>query len=152
CFFIPLSTYAADYNVTVGPGTTFVPQNLTVMPGDRVIWNWAGGQHDVVQTDGPASSCTKSADANAFQSLVSPPTNNYMITINKTSGAYFYMCSVLTHCSAGGMWGVITIGGSGTPSASPNGSPTGGSGSASGSPSSSPTRSSSTKNVTSNFM
>ncbi|CAG8766642.1 23738_t:CDS:2, partial [Racocetra persica] len=87
----------------------------------EVTWNWAGGMHDVAQTDGPAGSCIKSADPNAFASLVNPPTNSFSITINKTSGAYFYMCTVATHCQPGGMWGVITIGGTPSSSAQPGG-------------------------------
>ncbi|CAG8477937.1 869_t:CDS:2 [Dentiscutata erythropus] len=156
CFFIPLSTYAATtHTVTVGPGDIFTPQNVTASPGDTITWNWAGGDHDVVQTDS-AGSCSKSTDSSAFQSTVSP--SSYSVTVNKTSGFYYYMCSVGNHC-ANGMWGVILISGSGsTPSGSAApASPTGGSSSGDGSPtggsssSSSPKVSSGTKNVN-NFM
>ncbi|KAF0539360.1 Cupredoxin [Gigaspora margarita] len=149
CFFIPLSTYAANVSITVGPGLSFSPQNATANQGDTIVWTWAGGNHDVTQTDGPAGICTKSANASAFQSLVSPTT--YSVTVNQTSGSIYYMCTVDSHCQSG-MWGVILIGGStasgSAAAASPTSTPSGGN---SPSPSSGP-KSSGTKNVNSNFM
>ncbi|RIB04657.1 Cupredoxin [Gigaspora rosea] len=152
CFFIPLSTYAADVAITVGPGLIFTPQNVSANQGDRIVWTFAGGNHDVAQTDGPAGACTKSANSSAFQSLVSP-TTPYSVTVNQSSGNLYYMCTVDSHCQSG-MWGVILVGGGSTPSgtaASPSGStsstPSGGS-----SPSNTPPKSSGAKNVNSNVM
>ncbi|CAG8608269.1 2277_t:CDS:2 [Acaulospora morrowiae] len=92
-------------------GLKFVPQNITVNIGDVLTFNWAnGGPHSVVQSDGPAGSCTKSSRAGAFNSGQKlSGTFDYTV---KTSGDIFYFCDVPGHCEEGGMWGVITVGSS----------------------------------------
>lgn len=39
---IPVASFGATANVTVGPGLSFTPSSVTIAPGDTVQWNFAG--------------------------------------------------------------------------------------------------------------
>ncbi|CAG8456355.1 15134_t:CDS:2, partial [Acaulospora morrowiae] len=111
CFVFGI--HAANITIQVGQGgLKFVPQNITVNTGDTLIFNWAnGGPHSVVRSDGPASNCVKSLRAGAFNSgqmII----GTFVYDVTETSGNIFYFCDVPSHCEEGGMWGVITVGGS----------------------------------------
>ncbi|RIB21442.1 hypothetical protein C2G38_2140667 [Gigaspora rosea] len=101
---------AATINVTVGGDSlTFNPQNLTVNKGDVVQFNWAGGQHSIIRSDGPAGSCTPK---NSNTSISEAKTNG-MVTfkMDGSDSRIWYYCGVGNHCKMG-MWGVIALAGS----------------------------------------
>ncbi|CAG8513914.1 16749_t:CDS:2, partial [Gigaspora margarita] len=101
---------AATINVTVGGDSlTFKPQNLTVNKDDVVQFNWAGGQHSIIRSDGPASSCTpKNGNASISEAKTSG-----MVTfkMDGSDSRVWYYCGVGNHCKMG-MWGVIALAGS----------------------------------------
>jgi len=48
------AAHAATYTVNVGPDNTYSPAQLTVSPGDTVVWEWTGLMpHNVVSGTGP---------------------------------------------------------------------------------------------------
>ncbi|CAG8573546.1 9994_t:CDS:2 [Acaulospora morrowiae] len=108
-FLFAFEISAEIHNVTVGGGGTilaFNPQNITIKTNDTVVWYFSGGNHNVVQSDGPTGSCSPSEDG--FRSLTSPPEGKFEQTFNQTKGIIFYFCAVQSHC-ASGMWGIIRI-------------------------------------------
>ncbi|GES79667.1 extracellular serine-rich protein [Rhizophagus clarus] len=78
----------------------FFPNDIKAMTGDSILFKFVSGNHDVVQS-AKADSCDKSPDPNAFQSEVNPPSKEFTITINQTSGNIWYHCSVDQHCASG---------------------------------------------------
>nr|CAG8435134.1 12376_t:CDS:2 [Entrophospora candida] len=72
CF---LSTFVSSANITVHvggkdektglPTLSFRPQNVTVVKGDTIVWIFDGGNHNVVQSDGPDGSCELSTATDA---------------------------------------------------------------------------------------
>jgi len=44
---VPYDDATATTDVQVGPGFAFTPAEVTVEPGDTVLWTWAGGFHNV---------------------------------------------------------------------------------------------------------
>ncbi|RIA90065.1 Cupredoxin, partial [Glomus cerebriforme] len=85
----------------------FFPNDIKAETGDSILFKFVSGNHDVVQSD-KADSCEKSTDPNAFQSEINPPSREFTIPINQTSGNIWYFCSVDQHCAAG-MKGVIKV-------------------------------------------
>jgi len=110
CFFIT-SIYAKVVTIQVGGGgpenLKFVPQNVTANKGDFIHWEFMGGNHNVVESDGVGSCNMK--DEPSFESLTNPPTANYTIEIKSDVKIITYMCSFGSHCSGGGMWGIIFV-------------------------------------------
>ncbi|CAJ0823792.1 4719_t:CDS:2 [Entrophospora sp. SA101] len=47
------------------PTLSFRPQNVTVVKGDTIVWVFDGGNHNVVQSDGPDGSCELSTAPDA---------------------------------------------------------------------------------------
>ncbi|CAJ0632852.1 673_t:CDS:10, partial [Entrophospora sp. SA101] len=83
------------------PTLSFRPQNVTVVKGDTIVWVFDGGNHNVVQSDGPDGSCELSTAPDAFQSVTNPPTKQFTLDITKDKGILWYLCSVQNHCSGG---------------------------------------------------
>lgn len=48
----PAARAATTVDVTVGPGNSFSPKNVTIQAGDSVRWTSAGGTHNVVADNG----------------------------------------------------------------------------------------------------
>ncbi|RGB41794.1 Cupredoxin [Rhizophagus diaphanus] len=113
------STFAAAETVVIEVGgggpenLKFTPQEVTANKGDTILWNFKGGNHNVVESSGKRS-CEMKEDPAAFQSLTNPPTGNYTLEITNEKDIITYMCSVGSHCSAG-MWGIIYVGGTEPP-------------------------------------
>ena len=82
-------------------GFTFDPPNVTVAPGDAVIWENSGGSHDVTF----GSDCTPSGE---FQAPFTPlhPLVIWLVPDDQPSGVIDYFCS--PHCDWG-MVGTITV-------------------------------------------
>lgn len=56
CLFAASPLPAGQVRVNVGPTTAFTPQNVTINPGDHVVWVWLGDFHTVTSgTDGSAN-------------------------------------------------------------------------------------------------
>jgi plastocyanin len=93
--------------VSVGPGLSFSPSQLTVHVGETVEWTWAGSDHNVVSGSGCAADgqfCSPN-DSNCSQTPLSGRGTVYRHTFT-TAGTYPYFCS--NHCRMG-MVGSITV-------------------------------------------
>ncbi len=90
----------ADQTVTIGPGLSFSPTTVTIVPGEQVIWNWADGPHSTTSdsTVGPE----------VWDSGVQFFGASFSHTFT-TPGTYPYYCSV--HSFPGGtmMNGVVQV-------------------------------------------
>jgi plastocyanin len=82
-------------------GYTFDPPNVTVQPGDVVVWENSGGTHDVTF----GSNCTASG---AFSEPLTPlyPVVTWVIPDEQPEGIIDYFCT--PHCGWG-MTGTITV-------------------------------------------
>jgi plastocyanin len=108
---------SADWSVKVGSpeGTNaFEPKAFDANVGDNVIFTWVSGKHNVMQadTEETAKTCTKSAKegvaASETYDTATAPNANYTWEL-KEAGELFYICTVLTHCTADGMMGSINV-------------------------------------------
>ncbi len=99
---IAMSVHAATHTVDVGPGLAFSPDNLTIVEGDTVTWNFLAPSHTTT------SNATTGADA--WDSGVTPSGGTFSHTFT-TLGDHPYYCAV--HSFAGGtmMNGVISVAG-----------------------------------------
>jgi len=91
---------AANHDVTIGPGTTFHPDTLTIDVGDTVTWiNSTGGTHSV------------HADDESYSNGAGGSTFTFSHTFNE-AGTFGYHCSY--HGLPGsGMFGTINVGSGG---------------------------------------
>ena len=86
---IATAAAAVTHDVTVGPGTTFSPSQLTIAAGDTVRWTNAGGVHNAV------------ADGGAFSSGA-PASNAWVFSFTfQNAGTFPYHCEV--HGAPGGV-------------------------------------------------
>ncbi|CAG8443508.1 11296_t:CDS:2 [Dentiscutata erythropus] len=113
-FLVILSIVSAEtINVAVGGDSLiFSPQNITVNKGDMVQFNWTGGQHSIIRSDGQGS-CTPSTSLKSGNATISDARTSGMVifTIDGSDSKIWYYCGVGNHCKMG-MWGVITLAGS----------------------------------------
>jgi len=80
--------------ISVGPGTSFSPNQVTISPGDTVIWVWAGGGHDVTfSTSGAPANCNNMSAG-------------VCIRVFPTAGTFNYFCQ--PHVGLG-MVGSVTV-------------------------------------------
>src|SRR5437867_4367218 len=88
-----------DQSVTVGPGFSFSPSTVTVAPGEKVTWVWAGATHS------STSDATSGSDA-WDSGLMTTGSFDHVFT---TIGAHPYYC--VLHGSPGGigMSGVVQV-------------------------------------------
>ena len=95
------SVAAADQTVTIGPGLSFVPSSVTVVPGEKVTWTWAGTPHS---TTSDATTGPEVWDSGV--QFVIGTTFSHTFT---TPGTYPYYCRV--HSFPGGtmMNGVVQV-------------------------------------------
>lgn len=86
-------------------GYAFEPANVTVQPGDVVVWENSGGTHDVTF----GSNCTASG---AFSEPLTPldPLVIYVVPADQPAGVIDYFC--VPHCNWG-MIATITVEGGG---------------------------------------
>ena len=98
--------WSANFNVTVGGGgNTFSPNNLTIVAGDTVTFQNAGGFHNVV-SDAAGFRCATSCTGSGGNASSAGWTA--VVTFN-TPGAFDFYCDV--HGAAGvGMFGTLTVG------------------------------------------
>jgi plastocyanin len=82
-------------------GYAFDPPNVTVQPGDVVVWENSGGSHDVTF----GSNCTASGE---FSQALTPlyPVVTYVIPAEQPAGVIDYFCT--PHCGWG-MSATITV-------------------------------------------
>ncbi|RIA82428.1 hypothetical protein C1645_504036 [Glomus cerebriforme] len=93
--------------VTVGErGLYFTPQNITARVNDIIKWEFLNGKHQIIQSDGPAGSCSKSNNQ-PFMSILQEG-GEFTYQIPQTTGTIYYFCGYSSHCSYG-MWGTISI-------------------------------------------
>ena len=106
---------SADQTVTVGPGMTFTPASVTVVPGETVTWTWAGVPHSTTSnaTSGPEF----------WDSGVVVLTGATFSHTFSTPGNYPYYCSVHSFPGGTAMNGVVQVGP--PPTATPTPSPPG---------------------------
>lgn len=76
----------------------FTPATVTVKVGDKVVWNFKGGSHDVVS----GNNCT---DDGKFKSTLQT-SGSYEFTFT-TAGTYPYYCT--PHCSSANMVGSVIV-------------------------------------------
>ena len=95
---------AAIYTVEVGPDFAFQPAQITVSPGDTVVWEWSGaGLHTVTSGTGTADP-NSGVEFNSGAAAVAAPFT-FSHTFNST-GSFDYYCA--PHL-AFGMTGVINV-------------------------------------------
>ena len=100
CLGCPLSGFAADATVLVGSGgNVFTPATTNIAVNDRVIWSWAGSNHDTTNL------------AALWGSGIHNAPHTYTNTFT-TAGSFAYECSV--HISFG-MTGTIVVSGGSVP-------------------------------------
>jgi plastocyanin len=101
CLGRPLSGFAADATVLVGSGGSFAftPATTNIAVNDRVIWSWAGNNHDTTNL------------AALWGSGLHNAPHSYTNTFT-TAGSFAYECSV--HVSFG-MTGTIVVSGGSVP-------------------------------------
>lgn len=87
---------AMVFDVTVGPGTTFSPKNLTIQAGDSVHWVSAGGTHNVRADD---NSFTSGAAGSGWTFTHAFP----------SAGSFPYHCEVHGGPGGVGMSGTVTV-------------------------------------------
>lgn len=96
---------SAEVHIVNQQGFGFVPQNITVSPGDTVRWIRNSGTHDV--TNGLP--CNEFNDP-IFQTLPlnsSNPVAEWQVP-DAVYGEVPYFCSIASHCESG-MFGSITV-------------------------------------------
>ena len=84
------SAGAAIYTVEVGPEFAFQPAQLTVAPGDTVVWEWSGiGVHTVTSGTGPLDPSSGVEFDSGAGPVAAPFTFSH--TFNST-GTFDYYC------------------------------------------------------------
>ncbi len=103
--FIALTSpvLATVWNVEVGgeSGSTtnppyYSPQNLTILEGDQIVWNWVGGPFNVTCTGGPQP----------FASGNLLPGQSFSFTFT-VSGIYTFECTIADHAQT--MFGSVFV-------------------------------------------
>jgi len=98
------AAHAVTHDVTVGPGTSFSPAQLTIQAGDTVRWSNAGGSHNVVADGGGFSSGAVASGGWVFSHTF------------PAAGDFPYYCEAHGAPGGFGMAGSVTVqGGSDTP-------------------------------------
>jgi len=98
------SSSSSVQTVAVGQsGLSFSPNSLTVVPGNKVVFQFYPGGHSVTQGD--ASNPCQPSNATGFfsgtiNSSSGPASDAFTITVNSTDPIYIY-CSQVGHCQAG---------------------------------------------------
>jgi plastocyanin len=89
----------ADQTVTVGPGMSFTPATVTVVPGETVTWTWAGAPHSSTSnaTSGPEFWDSGVLSTGTFSHLFSTP------------GTYPYYCIIHSSPAGTAMNGVVQV-------------------------------------------
>ena len=96
---------AADQTVNVGPGIAFSPANVTVAPGEKVTWVWAGVFH--------SSTSDSQIGAEVWDSgIISTGSFSHTFT---TPGTYPYYCRVHSFPGGTAMNGSVQVLGAVTP-------------------------------------
>src|SRR4029077_13416295 len=102
CIFIlllaPYTTHAAQINISI-TDDQFTPRNVTVNPGDTVVWVNNGSMAHTV-----------TADNASFDSGTLQPGQSYPATFS-AAGTYAYHCKFHGGPGGQGMAGTITVGG-----------------------------------------
>jgi len=92
-------------NINIGQnGNEFTPYSVTATAGNRIVFTWFTGIHNVIQMND--NSCTNVTSGGITSGL---PTNHFGKTFNFTvtePGNFWYACQV--HC-ASGMKGLIVV-------------------------------------------
>jgi plastocyanin len=114
CFFTSLPVLAAEHHVTVGgtdyvggyyyPSMRFAPAQLTIQAGDTVIFDNAGGSHNVAANDG-SFRCAQGCDNTGGNGNPSNAGWSASVTFD-TPGTVTYHCEVHGNM---GMTGTITV-------------------------------------------
>jgi plastocyanin len=102
------------FDVSVGPGFVFVPDEVNISVGDTVRWTWAGNGHSVTSgaCDAADSQFCSPDDMNCAAGILSNTGTVYEHTFTE-AGAYHYFCDA--HCAIG-MNGVVNVSGGCVPS------------------------------------
>ena len=96
---------AADQTVNVGPGNAFSPASVTVAPGEKVTWVWAGAFH--------SSTSDSQIGAEVWDSgIISTGQFSHTFT---TPGTYPYYCSLHSFPGGTAMNGTVQVLGAVTP-------------------------------------
>ena len=108
------SATSTTFDVQVGPGTAFSPNEVNISVGDTVRWTWASSGHSVTsgQPCQADSQFCSPDDMNCFPGVLSNSGTVYEHTF-AAAGTYSYFC--LAHCELG-MIGVVNVSGGCTPS------------------------------------
>src|SRR5947199_6818775 len=103
------SATSTTFDVQVGPGTSFSPNEVNISVGDTVRWTWASSGHSVTsgQPCQADSQFCSPDDMNCASGILSNQGTVYTHTFAQ-SGAYSYFCAA--HCFSG-MTGVVNVSG-----------------------------------------
>lgn len=102
-FGSPGLIWAANHNVSVGPGNNFSPSTVNIAVGDTVIWTRLGGTHNV------------RADDDTFGNAPSGSWTTFSHTFSG-AGSFEYYCEVHSSANSNAMNGTVVVtGGGGNP-------------------------------------
>lgn len=97
--FLCCAVAAADQTVNVGPGTAFSPPSVSVAPGEKVTWVWAGAIH--------SSTSDAATGPEVWDSgIISTGSFEHVFT---TPGTYPYYCRVHSYPGGTFMNGVVEV-------------------------------------------
>jgi plastocyanin len=98
--FIPAAAaLSATFDVTVGPGLSFNPNNITITQGDTVRWVWQGASHS-------STSNTNTGPEVWNSTVLTTGTFSHPFT---TVGDWPYYCSVHSSPTGTAMNGVVHV-------------------------------------------
>jgi len=103
---------AKDVEIKVAEkGLTFTPQTVKADKGDRLVFTFVNGGHDVVVGSTKVDACTNDEKAtNYFYSGMigsSDAKKTFVVDVTTTDPIWFF-CSVASHCSSG-MFGAVNL-------------------------------------------
>jgi plastocyanin len=100
CLFLAAGAALADQSIQIGPGISFSPANITLVPGETVTWNWAAGPHSSTSdlTTGPE----------VWDSGIQFAGHSFSHTFT-TPGTYLFYCKVHSFPGGTAMNGSVVV-------------------------------------------
>ena len=103
----PTAGRAVTVEVTVGPGNSFSPADVTIQAGDSVRWVSAGGSHNVAADDGSFTSGAPGSGWNFTRAFPAAGTFPYYCEVHGAPGGLGMSGSVTVQAGGGGVPGAL---------------------------------------------
>jgi plastocyanin len=94
---------AASHDILVGQGgLSFSPKSTTAAPGDKLVFHFYPGPHDVVQGSfsTPCSFSSPGFYSGFIDTKSGEASEKFIVTVNDTKPIWIY-CSRVIHCQSG---------------------------------------------------